>query len=128
MVSVKQVMSKVLLKIDHQSTIQEVSKLMKRERVGSLLVTNGDQIDGIITETDIVQKLVAANLDPSSIQVERIMTSPLLAIDVERSVLEASDLMDRKHVRHLAVTEQGKIVGMISVRDLLHPLYLEEDG
>ncbi len=128
MVPVKKIMSKVLLKIDSRSTIQEAAKVMKRERVGSILVTQGDQINGIITETDIVQKLVAANLDPSRTSVEMIMSSPLLTIEADRSVLEANDLMDRKHVRHLGVTEQGKIAGMISVRDLLHPLYLEEDG
>ena len=128
MVPVKQIMSKILLKIDSKSTIQEAAKMMKRERVGSILVTQGDQISGIITETDIVQKLVAAHLDPTSTAVEMVMSSPLLTIEAERSVLEANDLMDRKHVRHLGVTEQGKVVGMISVRDLLHPLYLEEDG
>jgi len=128
MVPVKQVMSKILLKIDSKSTIQEVARVMKRERVGSILVTQGDQINGIITETDIVQKLVAVNLDPTHTPVETIMTVPLLTIEADRSVLEANDLMDRKHVRHLGVTEQGKIVGMVSVRDLLHPLYLEEDG
>ena len=128
MVSIKQIMSKVLLKIDGQAMVQEVAKVMKRERVGSLLVTREGQINGIITETDIVQKLVAANLDPGNTRVEMITSSPLLTIEAEQSVREANDLMDRKHVRHLAVTEQGKIVGVISVRDLLHPLYLEEDG
>ena len=127
MMPVKAVMSKALLKIDGKSTIQEAAKVMKRERVGSVLVTQGNQISGIITETDIIQKLVATNLDPGHTLVEMIMTSPLLTIEANRSVLEANDLMDRKHVRHLGVTEQGKIVGMISVRDLLHPLYLEED-
>lgn len=127
MTSVKEVMSKVLLKIDGKSAIQEAAKLMKRERVGSVLVTVGDRIEGIITETDIIQKLVAANLDPLGTRVEAVMTSPVLTIEADRSVMEANDMMDRKHVRHLGVTEGGKIVGMISVRDLLRPLYLEED-
>jgi signal-transduction protein with cAMP-binding, CBS, and nucleotidyltransferase domain len=127
MMSVKQVISKVLLKIDGKSTIGEAAKVMKRERVGSILVTQGNQINGIITETDIIQKLVAVNLDPGRTLVEMIMSSPLLTIEADCSVLEANDLMDRKHVRHLGVTDQGKVVGMISVRDLLHPLYLEED-
>jgi signal-transduction protein with cAMP-binding, CBS, and nucleotidyltransferase domain len=128
MVPVKQIMSKVLLKIDSQATVQEAAKLMKRERVGSLLVTRGDQINGIVTETDIVTKSVAPNLSPDSTPVEAITSSPVLTIEADRSLLEASDLMDRKHVRHLGVTEQGKIVGMLSVRDLLHPLYHEEEG
>ena len=127
MTFVKEVMSKVLLKIDGKSAIQEAAKLMKRERVGSVLVTLGDRIDGIITETDIIQKLVAANLDPVGTRVETVMTSPVLTIEADRPVKEANDLMDRKHVRHLGVTEGGKIVGMISVRDLLRPLYLEDD-
>ena len=127
MAVIKEVMSKDLLKIDGKSSIQEAAKLMKRERVGSLLVTREGRIDGIITETDIIQKLVAANLDPAGTPVEMIMTAPLLTIETDRPVLEANDLMDRKHVRHLCVTDKGKIVGMISVRDLLRPLYLEED-
>jgi CBS domain-containing protein len=127
MTSVKEVMSKVLLKIDGKSAIQEAAKLMKRERVGSVLVTLGDRIGGIITETDIIRKLVADNLDPVGTRVEAVMTTPLLTIEADRPVSEANDLMDRKHIRHLGVTERGKIVGMISVRDLFRPLYLEED-
>ena len=66
-----------------------------------------------------VRRVVAAGADTQKTTVEQVMSAPLLAIDENKSLLDANDLMAKTHIRHLGVTEDGKLVGLISVRDLV---------
>jgi len=123
MVPVKMVMSKKLLKVRKGTSVRKVAELMQQKRVGSVLITDGEGYVGIITDTDVTQRVVAARLDPDATPVEKVMTSPLLAIESARSIADANDIMDQEHIRHLAVIEKEKIIGVISARDLLRHVY-----
>ena len=112
-------MTKEVKKISGQSTLFETAQLMKNYRIGSLLVEVGHECVGIVSETDLVRKGLADSADPHKATVESIMSSPVISIDIKKSPKEANDLMSERGVRHLAITEHGKIVGMLSVRDLL---------
>ena len=87
-------------------------------RIGSLLVERGKEFLGIVTETDVV-KAVADNLDIKQQLVKDVMSAPIVSIDHGLSPHYARDLMADQRIRHLGVTEDGVIVGIISVRDLL---------
>lgn len=130
MIPVKRVMARNLVTVDKQMTVQEVAKVMESKEVGSVLVLDkeGGEIAGIVTERDIVKKVVAKGVDGSSYMVKGIMSSPLLTIDSNKTIFEAGDYMDQKKVRHLAVTESGKVVGIISVRDLINPSQYDEEA
>ncbi len=128
MIPVKKIMTKRIIETGMNTTIREAARIMKEKGIGSLLIRKDQEILGIVTETDIVQKVVANGSDPSRTSVESIMSSPLLTIESEKSEIDAYDLMDERHVRHLAVTEGDRIVGVISVRDLLRSLYEEEES
>jgi len=130
MIPVKRVMARTLVTVDKQMTVQEVAKVMESKEVGSVLVLDkeGGDIAGIVTERDIVKKVVAKGVDGSSYMVKGIMSSPLLTIDSNKTIFEAGDYMDQKKVRHLAVTESGKVVGVISVRDLINPSQYDEEA
>lgn len=112
--------------IDADENISEAAKGMAADAIGSLLVTREGAYVGIITETDIVRKVIAKQLDPAGILVWQVMQFPLITIEADRTVMEANDLMEAKGIRHLAVTCGGEVVGVFSVRDLLRPLYMEE--
>ncbi|MEC4668915.1 MAG: CBS domain-containing protein, partial [Nitrospirota bacterium] len=73
----------------------------------------------IVTETDVVRRAVAEDLDLGSLRAQSIMTVPIVTIESIRTVQDAHDMMGDLGVRHLGVTEQGKLVGVVSVRDLL---------
>ena len=77
------------------------------------------EIIGILTDTDVVRRCVAGGLDPTKATVEEIMSAPILMIDENKTLLDANDLMARSHVRHLGASRNGKLAGMISVRDLV---------
>ncbi len=74
---------------------------------------------GIVTETDVVRKVIAARLPASSASVRAVMSCPLVQVDINHTVRDASRLMAEKRIRHLAVTEENKIMGLLSVRDLV---------
>ena len=89
-------------------------------KIGALLVLEEDgRYVGIVSETDLVRKVLAAEREVSQVLVSEVMMAPIITIEIDRSAHEASDLMAERAIRHLAVTEDGRIVGMLSVRDLL---------
>jgi CBS domain-containing protein len=122
MVPVKLIMTPVekLKSVDRGDPIRRSSKLMRDFRIGSLLVTNQEAIVGIVTDTDLARRAMAEGLDPDRTPVERIMSAPVVQIDVEATLLDASDLMAKEGVRHLGVQKEGKLIGIVSVRDLVN--------
>ncbi len=127
MIRVKQILNRGKHATALENSVQHAAKLMQDHGVSSLLVKDGEATLGILTETDIVQKVVAPGQDPSAIRVSQIMSAPLITIEASQSVVEADELMNRHRIRHLVVVENARIIGMISLRDVLIPLqYLEE--
>ena len=105
--------------VERDMDVQTAARIMRDRGIGSLFVTNGKEIVGILTDTDMVRRVVAAEVDTLTATVEKIMSAPILTIEEDKTVLDASDLMAQTHIRHLGVTQDGKLVGMISVRDLV---------
>jgi CBS domain-containing protein len=105
--------------IDREATLITAAKRMSEKRIGALMVTQAGEMAGIVTERDLLQKGLAHNEDPAQVRVGSVMTHMLVDIDINRTVHDASDLMAEKHIRHLPVTENRKIVGILSVRDLV---------
>ncbi|GJL64938.1 MAG: histidine kinase [Nitrospirales bacterium] len=118
MSTVGQLMTKDVSTILEDASIHEAANLMQKQRIGSLLVQKGQDFSGIITETDIVRG-VAEQRDMTQLTVQALMSSPIITVNRTLSPQYARDLMADRHIRHLAVTEDDKIVGVISVRDLL---------
>ena len=126
MVTVDQLMAKSLVKIEAVKSTMEAAKLMKTHRIGSVFVKRDNRIVGIVTETDIIRKVIAAERVPYYVPVEEIMSSPVIGIDCQRPITEAADIMNQHRTRHLAVFNSGSVVGVLSVRDLLHPVSVDE--
>lgn len=130
MIPVKRVMARNIVTVDKQATAMEVAGIMDAKNVGSVLVV--DKADGkyvgIVTERDIVRKVVAKGLDGSSYLVKGVMSSPLVTIESTKTIFEAGDLMDQKKVRHLGVTEGSEVVGIVSIRDLINPSQYDEEA
>ena len=122
--TVRDFMHRYLEVVPPSATIVKAAERMKGQQLGSLLVESTDadggmsRRSGIVTETDLIRKVLAKGMDPSLAAVNQIMTSPLLTITPDRPMLDASHLMEANHVRYLCVYDQEEIVGVISVRDL----------
>ena len=114
--------------IDYNTTLQVAARIMRDKKIGSLLVVKEGKKMGIISETDIARRAVAEGLVPEKEKVESIMSSPIISVDIQSTPEKANDVMKEKGIRHLAVTEQDEIVGIISVRDLLRYFKVYYDG
>ena len=119
MSTVAKIMSKQPKTVGPAISIVSAAKKMKTARVGSLFVKKGKKLIGIVTDTDIVRRAVSANKPLGKMTVEKIMTTPICTIEGSQSVDDAQDMMGDLGVRHLAVTQAGEIVGVVSVRDVL---------
>lgn len=115
---VNQVMSKSVLTLDKSTSLQEAAEHMKKLNVGCVIVTEDDNSIGIITERDFVTKIAADGL-PLFTEIKEVMSSPLITIDPEKTIWEASELMKEKLIHKLPVKDDGKIVGIITTSDIV---------
>ena len=114
--------------IESERTVLEATQSMAGKRIGSLLVLDAGAIVGIVTETDVVRKVIAAGLAASGTPVGAVMNAPLIQIDIDDTARDASRLMAEKRIRHLAVTEDNKIVGLLSLRDLVKVVSIRDES
>ena len=121
MVPVKSCMVPIekIVKVDRDVSVKTAAEMMRDHGIGSIFVTSGEEIIGILTDTDLVRRVVAAGADPLTTTAEHIMSAPIASIEGNRTLLDANDLMAKQHIRHLGITKDGQMVGMISVRDLV---------
>ena len=122
MVKLKEIMTKNPVKIDACSTIREAVNVMSERKLGSLLVHKGEEIVGMLEESNIVRNVVAKDLNPYVVKIEEVMAVPFL-IDEEKTDEDASEMMNHHRVRHLAVSSNSRIVGIVSMVDLIRPVY-----
>jgi CBS domain-containing protein len=117
---VKDIMSSPVVTLDEDATSNKVASLMEKNDLGAVVVINknGKPV-GIITERDMVLRVIAKNLRPDTTKAKEIMTSPLLTIDPEATISEAARRMSRLDIRRLAVVYKGNLVGIVSSRDIL---------
>ncbi len=109
--------------------MKDVAKTTAEKNIGSVLIEHNGNLIGIITETDIVRKVVGQDMSLHDTLASKIMNAPVLTIvDAEATALAANDMVDKHNIRHLAVTEEGAIVGVLSVRDIIHPVNLDEES
>ena len=114
---VKEIMHNVD-KVPANTSISEAAKLMEEKSIGSVLIEEGNKVIGIMTERDILHKVVAKGKDFHKLKVRGIMSSPVLTIDANEDILEASKMMDREKIRRLVVTESGIIVGKVTANSI----------
>lgn len=112
-------MNRHIRTIDPEASLIEAAILMRDSRVGAVLVRSEGTYIGVVSEADLVRKSMAHAQDPGCTSVRSVMSSPLITVESDRSAHDASDLMAEHGIRHLPVTQDGQIVGMLSVRDLL---------
>ena len=118
---VKDIMAKALISVNPETTALQIAKMMEQGGIGAVLVKENENLVGIITDRDFATKIAANNL-PFDTPVEKIMSSPLITINHDESISTAAEMMSSKKIRKLAVSENDKIVGLITSTDLVNQL------
>lgn len=113
--------------VDKEATVQEAAKHMAEKNIGAVSVIDGDRLVGIFSERDLLSRVVAKGKDPAKTKVKEVMTTDLVVAEKDESYEAALKKMKRANVRHLPVVSGERIIGMLSVRDLLQVDLSEKD-
>ena len=117
---VKDVMSSPAVTIAEDVAVDKTARLMRSERVGCIIVTSRDgNALGIITESDLVRRVLAKNIQPSKLSAREVMSTPLITVEPDEMLTETARRMSKLKVRRLGVMYKGKLVGIISTRDIV---------
>jgi CBS domain-containing protein len=108
-----------VLEIDAGATVREAVRAMVDANVGSLLVTSSGDVVGIVTERDYLRRVALEGRTDDDTTVGEIMTAPLVVVGPETSIDECMAVMTDRRIRHLPVVEDGKVVGLVSIGDLV---------
>ena len=111
--------SSTLYQIDAESSVLDAVRAMVDANVGALLVTEGGEITGIVTERDYLRRVTLEGREESETAVREIMTSPLVVVTPETDVDECMALMTDRRIRHLPVTVDGRVTAIVSIGDLV---------
>jgi CBS domain-containing protein len=125
---IEQFMEETLLSVTPGASVTDAAKLMLENKVGALLVAGGDKYLGIVTSTDFSHKVLGKGLDPAKTKIADIMAKPLIVLDRDQSMKDAYRCMHQHNIRHLAVTQNEDVVGILSVKDFANYYYHEVEN
>ena len=114
---VKEIMDKPLI-IDENKNVQIAGEMMRRTRRYATIVVRKNKPIGILTDSDLIKKIIAKNIKPSSIKVKAVMTKPLVTSDPNDTILDATRKMKRNNIKRIAVLDKDKLVGILSLSDI----------
>jgi len=118
-VKVGDIAKRKLITVAEDATVLSATKVMAELNIGSVVITKDRRPVGIVTERDLVRKILAPGRDPASTSVSEIMTPHPVSIEEDRTLNEAIDLMTRKNIRRMLVTKNGEISGIFTQRDII---------
>jgi len=113
------------------STVEDASvldaiKMMAERSIGSLLVMDGDELKGIVTERDYARKVIVKGRSSKSTHVREIMTADVCTASTDQTVNDCMTIMTERRIRHLPVVENGKVLGLISIGDLVQAIISDQ--
>ncbi len=108
-----------VFKIDASATVLDAVKRMVEANVGSLLVTDGDNVVGIVTERDYLRRVTLEGRDEKAARVREIMSSPLVYVTPETTIDECMAVMTDRRIRHVPVVDGADVVGVVSIGDVV---------
>ena len=119
---VREVMTPSVISVEPSSSVRDAAQVMVERGVGSVVVMEAGRPVGILTERDILKRVVVRGLDPVKTRVGEVMSSPLVTVSADAYIIDASRLMAQRDIRRLLVVEGDKPVGVVTEKDLLRGL------
>ena len=107
-----------VISVDPAASVLEAARMMNEHHIGSLVVLEGDRLQGIFTERDVMRRIVAEGKNPDTTPVRDVMTHPVACAAPHTAYTELCTVMREERIRHLPVVEDDKVLGMISIGDL----------
>ena len=111
--------------ISKDASLLDALALLREKKIGALVVMDGDKPAGIFSERDYVQRVDPTRQQPAEVHVEAVMTKNLVTVEPGQSVNACMEIMTEKHIRHLPVVENGRLVGLLSIGDVVKDMIEE---
>ena len=124
----RDIMKRDVISVFPDSTITEAARMMEEHNIGCVLVVKDGQAKGILTDRDIVLKVIAKGSDPTLTKTADVMQPHVISASPDTDILDASRLMTLHHVRRLPIQEAGQLLGIVSVMDLARVIQEEVDN
>ena len=126
---VREVMTSPVDWVTSDTTVIEVAQMMKKDDVGSIPICQDHQLIGLITDRDIILKVVAAGGNTNNILAKDIMSTDIISVSADQEVHEAANLMSKYQIRRLLVLDADRLVGIVAIGDLaIEKIYINEAG
>jgi len=125
--SVLQSKGHAIWSVTPDTIVFDALKVMDEKNVGAVLVLEGDRMSGIFSERDYARKIALKGESSKKIAVREVMTSEVISVQPEQSIEECMTLMTSKHIRHLPVVEKNKLVGLISIGDVVKAIISQHE-
>ena len=116
-----------VIKVSPELSVLEAIKILASENVGAAIVMTGDRLAGILSERDYTRKVVLKGRSSDATRVEEIMTANVVVVTPRTKTRECMELMTEKNIRHLPVVEDGRVIGMVSIRDIVSDIIADQD-
>ncbi len=115
---VEEIMVKKVVRIAADATVKDAANLMNHHDIGCLIVANEGRVSGIMTERDVLRRVVAASKDPDQTKVSDVMSKPLIVGGPTMYIEDAAKLMFRRNIKKLPIVQDGELVGMLTLSDI----------
>lgn len=115
-----------IISITEEASVLDAIKIMAKRSIGSLLVMEGGELKGIVTERDYARKVIVKGRSSKSTQVREIMTSDVCTAKTHQTVNDCMTVMTERRIRHLPVVEDGEVLGLISIGDLVQAIIADQ--
>ena len=117
-IKVKDVMSKPIITIGENKTAKDAGELMKKNRKGCLIITKNRKPVGILSDSDLIKRVIATDKKASKVVLKKIMSEPLVTVSPKDNILLAVRKMRKNNIHRLPVVEKGKVIGLVSLSDI----------
>ena len=119
--------TRAVITVKPEQSVLEAIKVLAAEDIGAAVVMSGSSLAGIFSERDYTRKVILKGRSSDTTRVEEIMTSNVVCVTPRTKTRECMALMTEKNIRHLPVTDEGRVVGMVSIRDIVSDIIADQD-
>lgn len=100
-------------------SVYDAVRLMAEANVGSVIIKDGDKIEGIFTERDLLKRVVAKGIDPATTELAKVMSTSVKSCKLSDKITDVGKRLTSEHIRHITVTEQNALIGLLGLRDIM---------
>jgi CBS domain-containing protein len=119
--------TRAVIKVTPEQSVLDAIKVLASENIGAAIVMSGDRLAGIFSERDYTRKVILKGRSSDSTRVEEIMTPNVVVVNPRTKTRDCMALMTEKNIRHLPVVDEGRVIGMVSIRDIVSDIIADQD-